>query len=272
MPSNKLERVNALAELERLQWTFEPAGEDEVRVACPAHGDNKPSASMNVKKNLWRCHAAGCGAYGDIATFLAYALETERSVILHDLRTRYDIEDTKTINPSLNEKYHAGIWDAGPLLKAIRDRGVTDDMIRKHRLGYWRGRITIPIYDEHGQIVNVRRYLPGAKGPDKMQNTRGYGSPPRIFLPEQLKYEKLWICGGELKAMVAASILNQFDTGAVAPATGEGVWRPEWTPKLRNKIVYLCFDVDKAGLVAINAVAQLIFRAVRELYVIAPPR
>lgn len=54
------------------------------------------------------------------------------------------------------------------------DRGLTVVTIEEHRLGYdaERDRFTLPVWAD-GELVNVRRYLPGAKPGDRMRNFPG---------------------------------------------------------------------------------------------------
>lgn len=143
MPT-KIDRINALSELERIGWKFDALGNDEVRCLCPAHDDSNPSCTLNVKKNLWKCHS--CQAKGDIVTFIAYAMKVKRQTVIIDLSSRYDLEDVKEINLKTVEKFHQEIWSAGPLLQALYDRGLTDETIRKRRLGFHNGRLTIPVF------------------------------------------------------------------------------------------------------------------------------
>ena len=252
--SLKIERINALAELERVEWTVEPVGDYEVKCKCPVHEDKSPSVSLNVKKNVWICQAAHCKAKGDIVSLLAHISKVERRTVLADLSTRYDLSITKSIKAEAVEGWHEKIWKSGPLLQALRDRGVSDAMGRKARLGVNENRITIPVYDMNRRVINVRKYLPGAPGPEKMRNTRGY-TGLALFQVEQTKYQSIWICGGEMKALVAAELLNQHGIGCVSVTAGEGAWSPEFTKLFKDKIVYLCFDVDKGGRVAARKVA-----------------
>jgi len=166
MTEQQLQSIGCLAELERCGISYEFATENEVKVKCVFHDDKTPSCSINVKNNLFKCHTAGCDAKGDLVSYLAKALSTTRVVMWEELSTRYAIENIKPIDTSAVERWHEGIWAAKPLLKALRDRGVTDTVIRKYRLGYDDGRISIPIPNVNGVIVNVRRYLPGAPGPE----------------------------------------------------------------------------------------------------------
>lgn len=269
-----LSRINALAELDRVGWKYIPLNESEVRIPCPVHEDATPSASLNVESRLWHCHATQCGAAGDIVTLLAHVLKVERGTVLVDLGTRYDVDEGRHISPAQVEKFAALIGQAGPLLEALRKRGVTDEMIAKARIGYWDGRITIPVFDEHGRCVNVRRYLPGAPGHLKMFNTRGYGKPALYQVDQLLKHRRSWLCGGEMKALVAGHMLQQLpdaDCGAFAVTGGEGKWDSSWDKLIAGKAIYVCMDVDKAGRKATRTLCEHFSRIGADVRVIKLP-
>jgi hypothetical protein len=265
-----IRKINALFELERIGWEFEPKGDNEVSLKCPVHKDEHPSVSLNVKKNLWICHTADCGAKGDIVSLLAHMLESSRQVMIHDLSSRYDFKTVRTIRLETVEKHHAEIWKAGPLLKALKDRGVTDEMIREARLGYFSGRVMIPVFDTSDRVINVRRYLPGAPGNEKMLNTKGY-STLAIYQPKHLKFDTIWICGGEIKALVAGTYLRDEGIGAVSVTAGEGSWDPSFTKDFKNKRVYICFDIDKGGIVGAQKVATQVALAATSVHIIKLP-
>lgn len=265
--------VHATAELERIGWEWSSVGDNEIRCSCPvpSHKDDTPSVNFNVGKNIWQCHAAGCKAKGDIVSFLAYALEIERGVIIEDLKTRYTLEKVKSINPDVIERYHDGLSKAGPLLVELKKRGVTEEDCRKARIGFWKGRLTIPIYDISRNVINCRRYLPGAPGDKKMQNTPGYGKAA-IYQIEQLeKFDKVLFCGGELKALVAGRLLNPHGIGCFSVSAGEGTWQAEWNEKLKDKTVYVCMDIDQAGQVAAQEIGLRIRVSAQETYIVTVP-
>lgn len=268
---SRIEVINALAELERLGWDFQPDSEDEVKCRCPVHKDDTPSVQLNTSKNLWNCKASHCKAKGDIVTFIAHALGVERSTVLVDLGTRYDLEQEKTINPANADKFHEGIWEAGPLLQALYARGVTDPMLRKARIGFFKGRITIPVYNLHGEIVNIRRYLPGAPGHLKFKNTKGYGAPQLYQIDQIAKADQVWICGGEIKALVAGWYLLKKGVACISPSAGEGIWNVKWTPLLDGKDVFICMDIDLAGRKAARDIGNAIFRTAKSVRIIDLP-
>ena len=256
-----IRQINVLAELERCGVAYDWAGEEHVRIRCPFHeatGEHSPSCYVNVEKRMFDCKAAGCRKDGDFITLLARAMSTTREVIIVDLSKRYLLESDKIVDPELIERYHEALWGAGVLLRELRKRGVTDAIIRHRRYGEHKGRITIPVRNEAGHFVNIRKYLPGAPGPEKMKNLPGRGEV-RLYPIEQLKYPRILVCGGELKADVAAEQLNPHGIGAICATAGEGNWDSKFTDRLIGKEwLGVCFDIDEAGQVAAQGVlAQL---------------
>ena len=254
-----IKNIHVLAELEAIGWAVKWSDESNIKVKCPFHDDGSPSCFINTETREFFCQASECNARGDIATFLAKALNTSRALVLQELGKRYDLDTAKVINADIIEKAHARIDNAGPLKQALYDRGVTDKMIRAYRLGEADGRITIPIKNSSGMYVNIRKYLPGAPGAEKMRNMRGHGKA-RLYPIDQLKYDEIILCGGEMKAIVAANELNQHGVGAISVTAGEGKWATELTANFKDKKIYVCMDIDKAGRKASTTYASLFFR------------
>lgn len=266
-----LAAVSIFDELDRLKWKYEPTGDDEIKCRCPKHDDSTPSASINTDKKVWHCHT--CKTRGDFVTFLAYANNVDRKTILVDLGNRYDLDEIKAISPDTVEKYHAAIENAGPFLKELRNRGVTDEMIRAARLGYFDGRITIPIYDSADRCVNIRRYQPGAPTERKMRNTTGYGKVRIYRVNDIKKYQSIWICGGEIKALVAGHMFsdNEKEVGAIATTGGEGSWNDVWSSMFVGKNVYVCMDIDDAGIKAARTIADKLYPFAAQVKIIKLP-
>lgn len=252
--------INVLSELDRLGVKWTSVSDDEVRVCCPAHDDSTPSASLNVRDHVWKCYVPHCGAAGDFVSFVAYVVKQPRAVVLADLQKRYPgLSSVSTIPSQTVEKFHAAIKDAGPLLAELRSRGVTDEMVREARLGFHDGRITIPVFNRSGQCVNVRRYLPGAPGPQKMRNTTGHGAPA-LYRVETLRGAKrVLVCGGEMKALVAGHLLRDHGVVAVCSTGGEGHWDDTWSEAMEGMEAYVLMDVDDAGLAAARRVAMSLY-------------
>jgi hypothetical protein len=248
-----LSQVNVIVELDAMGWGWDSAGGDgtEIRCRCPnpQHDDKSPSCQINVEKRLFKCMVPTCGARGDFVSFMALALNQPRLVAYELLARKYGLRDAKVIAQDAVERYHSAIWSTAPMLRELRLRGVSDEVIRRRRLGFDRGRVTIPIYDEYDEVVNVRRYLPGAPGPEKIRNTRGYGKI-RLYPVDQLKYDTIIVTGGEMKAVVGAEHMNPHDIGVITATAGEGNWEPEFSRAMRGKRVYVATDIDDEGRAA----------------------
>jgi hypothetical protein len=263
-----MKEIDALAELTSAGWEYVPAGDDEVRIKCPAHEDSNPSVSLNITKNLWNCH--GCSARGDIVGLLALIHKCDRQIMYQALAERYGLDKKqRTIRLATIEKYHEGIWKSDRMMEALHNRGVTDESIRKARLGFHEGRITIPVFDERGKVTNVRKYLPGAPGTQKMRNLKGYKTLS-LYQIDQCKYKKVWICGGEIKALAASQWLNKMDIGAVAVTAGEGAWDVNFNSHFKDKVVYVCMDIDPKGESAARKVAAYL-SYISEVYIVSLP-
>jgi hypothetical protein len=242
----RLETIAVLAELKKYGIDYQWASGAEVKILCPFHKEHNPSCHVNTEKRNFYCHTAGCNASGDFVSLLARQTNESRAVVILDLAQRYDIEDDKTIDILAVERWHEEIWKADALRLELYRRGITDEQIRFRRFGVNDGRITIPVYNRSHAVVNVRKYLPGAPGAEKMKNTRGYGKI-RWFCIEQLKYDKILLAGGECKALVAQPQLNPANIGAISATCGEDNLPVELIQDLAGKHVYICMDIDDAG-------------------------
>lgn len=247
-----ISNISVIAELERHGIKYEYGSESEIKVKCPFHEhDDSPSCSVNIRSRLFYCQA--CKENGTILKLLARYMSVPQQVIIQNLSKFYNLEQEKTINIETVEKFHRRIWNAKPLLSELYARGVTDALIRKRRYGESDGRVTIPIPNEFGSFVNIRKYLPGAPGKDKMRNMKGY-SKNRLYPVDQLRFDTILICGGEVKADVAAEQLNRYGIGAITSTAGENNWDSEFTKELKSKRIIVCLDIDKAGQTAANRI------------------
>jgi len=262
------EKISVVAELERRSLAFKWVDNEHVKVLCPFHDDHSPSLHINVEKIVFRCHV--CHADGDFISYLVGATKVERHKVCAELSKYYVLHETKTINADVVERYHEALWQQKEFLDALYNRGVTDFDIRLYRLGFNDGRITIPIKDENGLFVNIRKYLPGAAGSIKFRNTKGHGAP-RLFPMDQLAYDKILLAGGEIKSIVAAGQLNSHGIGALWHTAGEGNWLPEFTERIKGKTIWIGLDIDSEGIHYAEALAPQLYKAVGWLGIVKWP-
>jgi hypothetical protein len=239
--------MNVLEVLKDYGFDPQQSGEGELKVCCPFHGDKSPSCFVNIERQVFICHTAGCEAKGSLASLVARKSGSTPTKISDVFRTKYGFDPSeKIVKAHVVEKWHVALRSELAFKEQLHARGVTDTLIAKYRIGAKDDRITIPIKSATGNYVNIRLYKPGASGADKFRNQKGRGQT-RLYPIEQCEYPSVVLCGGELKAIVAADQLNRHNIGAITLTSGEENYDPILLQKLAGKRVYICFDIDDAG-------------------------
>ena len=251
----------------------------ELRVKCCFHDDHKPSLSINIEKGFYYCH--GCKAKGNVFSYIMnrYGKSySETCFILGDslglTRPRSTKPERPPLDNSLAGKFHHQLIDrALTIKKLIQEKcGWTDESLTKYQVGWDADsqRITIPIYDEYGTLVNIRLYKWDAKksqdkmvsyaAKDEQGNTHLYGEA-RIFGIEDLYNDEKYIiwCAGEKDRIQ----LKQQGFNCCTVTSGEGIFRAEWVPLFKNKEVFICLDADETGRNASLSIAEKLYKVAK---------
>ncbi|GIX07631.1 MAG: DNA primase [Candidatus Poribacteria bacterium] len=118
---------------------------------CPFHPDDTPSFSVSAEKGLYHCF--GCGASGNIVTFVSQRENIPYSEALQRLAQRAGIpweraasgdpagEEERILraNRFAAEQFHAWLFDrreGRAALEYLRARGLSEETIRTLKLGY----------------------------------------------------------------------------------------------------------------------------------------
>jgi len=128
----------------------------------------------------------------------------------------------------------------------LNARGIPDELIHRHLLGWTGGRITIPIPNRERDIAffKLARDPEDDSGSPKMYATPG--STIELYGWEVIgrKPQRLLIAEGEFDRLALEA--KGFD--AVTSTGGAGSWRPEWSSALSDiPEVFVCYDRDEAG-------------------------
>lgn len=230
-----------------LAWALTHGSGTERMFLCPVHGDNNPSASVNVLKGVWVCYS--CGARGTLDS------------VITDPNLQMDALDelVKSLQDELEPVYYTESWlnqfDSGPVHAYWISRfGYA--AIKHFRLGYDPARhaVTYPLRTPGGRVLGVvRRRLENDGGPKYVYPTGtnvsellfnfSADATPVVYLVEgALDAVACWEAGVEAFAIYGARISEQqlalLDrTGAVD--------------------VVCVFDQDEAGESAYAGVKEL---------------
>lgn len=252
----------------------------EAKAECPfkhlhADGvDKTPSLTVNLSRGLYYCQT--CHSKGNAHTLYKtiYKLSNEQAWFEMGDALKIDRPDsTKPTRPAIDiglaaEYSRALMKLTGPIRQVLKERrGLSDETLLKHQLGWDGDRITIPIYDEFNTLVNFRRYKWNSDEDQwKVLNyvddaTNTYGEV-RIYginnLVDTSIEEVVW-CEGELDKVCA----EQYGFPAACATSGAGIWRPEWARYFKGKKkIYIVQDNDTAGVTATQKLCERLCRIV----------
>lgn len=263
--------------------------DDEQRGFCPICEDvdtsKSPSASYNFAESVFTCFSQ-CGGMtirslvsvmkqgGDFENKTKSAATADKPLKwLHGNK-----KGKQELGPEARGKLPSEerIEDFVDRLLATRDRlrvmrekrGLKRDTIERFQIGWDGERYTIPVRNEEGQLVNVRRYNPSAKeAKDKMKSwATGTGSR-RLFLPDILSEETVVITEGEMDAIIG----RQYNLPTLSHTAGAGAWDDRWNDSFEGKVVYIVYDCDDAGRRGARRVARALELFARQVSIIDLP-
>lgn len=274
-------------ELSKLKLRYNRHG-NEIKGQCPftdlhmGGQDRNPSFTVNLSTGVYFCNA--CGSKGNIHTFYRITRGISAKVAWYELGDelgipRPDDEDSRpAIDPALPGKWHTALMaSTGVIRDILRDkRGLTDATLERFQIGWDGERVTLPIYDEFCELVNVRRYKWDSyedntkmiNYTDEVGNTYG---EDRIFGIEHLIDARcaniIW-CEGEWDRIVA----EQNGFAACTATAGANNFRAEWFRLLKTKKrIYIAYDNDDAGKLATEYLIDNL-RGTTELWPIQWPK
>ena len=213
---------------------------------------NEAHVWMNAETGQYQCKK--CGTEGNLIILSKHFGDRINEIIRDKPLTP---KPKKVFDPEIVETCHRQL--PAEIRQYLNNRGLTDDVIDKSKLGWWESkvgnRISIPVGDEDGVPI----YLKLRQDPNDPKKGNKYifypGGNASLFGVEFLKNEKdrVFICEGEFDCM----LLQSKGMTAVTSTAGAGTFKPEWVDKFADKKeVYIVFDLDKEGQDGMQKVAE----------------
>lgn len=268
------------------------SGGAEANFSCPFsghnHGDENPSAYMNVETTAWFCW--GCKRRGNAISFWAEHMVVSTAEAQRFLRETYGIEFSEPIGGSMVSEvdlrfaplleFPPAPRPSGSFLSSLRvdwmleahtnepqlayllSRGFTVETLIEWSIGYdyYTDRVTIPVFDVAGELFGVKgrawrdghqpRYLVMGD-----RNTMHFGFPPYettevVFgLHRARDHGEVVILEGELNAVASSQ------AGVPRPtAIGMSYFSDRQAELIVREAtsVVVWFDPDKAGVEAVE--------------------
>lgn len=255
-----LARVDVPAFFARVGIELRPLNQAEYGFLCPFHDDRDRSANVNITTKLWYCHTENIG--GSLIDFLMQ----REGILARDAMKRLEewfggagampstpaatpsrtTKPVRSVSPEKVAKWHEAALRNTEIMRWFHDHRVyEDETIVRFELGWDGERVTIPIRDAAGELVNVRRYKRDAEQGDKMLPLiKGSENATRLFPIAALEQPEVILVEGEWDAIL---LHQQGFPNALTVTSGAGIFKQEWVALFQGKKVAICYDNDDAG-------------------------
>jgi hypothetical protein len=217
-------------------------GAEEVKVLCPFHNDTSPSASINIKKDLFHCWVCGVG-YNEqqfLARMNNISLSDAHKIVLKTNETTHEW--------TLVEK--AELWANPTFLQKVEALGIDRKIINELHLGLvkdnkGRAYLGYPVF-YNGILMDTRRFnISKFEGVPKIMSNAGaeagFVMPYDVWIKDT---NLTYIFEGEKKMALARSLgLNAITlTGGANARPNDFVINA-----FKDRDVIICYDNDDAG-------------------------
>lgn len=225
----------------------------EVKVLCPFHDDTNPSASVNLKKDVFKCWV--CGEGHDEAQFIS---KVEDIPLSEAYRKKAELDEGATSNwETMNVPL---LWINDHILAELDKLNITKEVVEELLLGvttvFNKQFLGIPIIID-GDVKEVISYnILKHKGLSKVyapeDSDSGYIFPYDAWKKSD---ETTYICEGEKDALVARSLgLNAICITGGASSLPQNVFLRDFA----GRDVVIVYDNDDAGKIGCSKLGTLL--------------
>ena len=249
----------------------------DIRIGNPFRDDPNPSLCINLEEGTF--NDFGSDFRGD-----AIGLYTELFQVgfkAGRIAVEAYLEGKPWVAPipeHLVDQWHSNLEsDLGLRAYLTSQRGIALRILREYKIGWDGSRYTIPVRSAYGIVVNIRRYDPKGEKIGKMisyhrtllsgESFTGWGSNRLYPMSSITSADEIVLQEGEWDCLVQLS----KGISAITPTGGAGSWSSDWTPLFEGKDVYICYDVDAAGMRGAISAAEKLHPVARSVKIIALP-
>lgn len=136
------------------------------------------------------------------------------------------------------------------------------EVVETARLGLYQNHITLPTFFK-GQIVNICQFRPGEK-PKYINSKTAISGMITTTKSFKKTAKKIMICAGEKDMLIATK--NGFN--AITIIGGEKTKPYYYKNIFKNKIVYIAYDNDQAGIDGALDLAKWLYRLTRKIKIL----
>lgn len=253
--------------------TFEENRGGQLYAHCPFHVDDTPSFTVNAETGEWFCHS--CKRGGAEPEFIASYFDVGKTVARHAI----NYFEARGSWPFPTDEYikhcQQNLRNSPMELEALKNFGISEEVIDRYQLGLEELRITIPVYSRTGHCINIRKYLPphhrtnDGTNNAKCLNIRNLGEKryyPFSAFSQQNVDNSIYIVEGEKDCLVAIS----QGYNAVTSTGGSSIPTEELV-MFKGKNVYLMLDTDAVGQKNTKMYCQLLRGIATSIYVVTLP-
>lgn len=208
--------------------------------------------SVNVDTGLYNCF--GCGASGNFSQF------TKKMEGMHDA--------PKSIPSNIIEEHHLILLKSKKGREIIIEkRGISLSVLEKYKIGFDSQRFWIPIQDDKGNYINVRKYrYDKGTGPKMVGYDKGYNSIS-LFPKDTMDGNTVYIMEGEMDCLLAITI----GLPAVTQTAGAMSWNNKFNSRFHKKNIVICYDNDDAGAKGSSMVASCLQSVANSIKIVKLP-
>jgi len=266
-------RLDVKAALERV--TGQQLGDGNIHCPFPDRhdGGEDTSPSFSVDADTGKCYCHACGYRASSVVGLVQELECDGDYEAAIVKLWNDHVEPLVPVAEYMAAHSALLGDSPNLLmmQRLRDqRGLLPKTIKKYKIGWKGNRLWIPVFNEFGLPVDVRKHDVFKRrkkdSPKTISYAKGYGGA-RLYPVEALAETDVVLCEGEMDTLLA----RQLGLNAMTITSGGRTMKAAHAKPFRGKRVLVLADNDVTGREGAQKKVELLAQAGADAAVVHLP-